>query len=127
MTVSYLDYAVENGYIHNWLVAGPHAILVADLDRYTGADYKLQIARYYYERGAGIVETPAETQPIAIGDFNGKWEYVASPSITYLKTIGWALRTPSSRHLRSTNMIFRMAGLLRARSRAITPSPPRAG
>jgi len=78
MTVSYLNYAIENGYIHNWLVAGPQAILVADLDRYTGTDYKLQIARHYYERerGAGIVETPAETQPVAVGDFNGKWEYV---------------------------------------------------
>ena len=42
MSISYLKYPLENGYVHNWLVVGPQATLVADLDRYTGADYKFR-------------------------------------------------------------------------------------
>ena len=29
MTIFYLGYNLQNGYIHNWLVAGPQAIPVA--------------------------------------------------------------------------------------------------
>ncbi len=76
MTIRYLDYELENGYIHNWIVAGPEAILVADLDRYTGADYKLQIAHHYYDAASGVVQTPAETETLKLGDYETPWEYV---------------------------------------------------
>jgi hypothetical protein len=50
MTVSYLEYALHDGYIHNWLVAGPQAIAVLDPDHYTGGEpeRKLQIAQHHY-------------------------------------------------------------------------------
>src|SRR5574340_392430 len=76
MTRSYLDYSLSNGYIHNWLVAGPQAVLVADLDKYTGSDYKLHIAQHYDERESGIAETPAEMQEFTLGDFRDAWRYV---------------------------------------------------
>ena len=49
MSISYLEYQLQNGYIHTWLVAGPQAIFVPDLDRFEGEDFKLQIARHYHE------------------------------------------------------------------------------
>jgi len=76
MTISYLDYALENGYVHNWLVAGPQATRVDDLERYTGADHKMQITQHYYERESCIAQMPAETETLRIGDFEADWEYV---------------------------------------------------
>ena len=76
MTIAYLDYALERGYIHNWLVLGPQATLVADLQRFTGADYKLQIARHYHQVESGITEPPAEGQTLKLGDVETRWNYV---------------------------------------------------
>ena len=49
MRIYYARYEFADGYIHNWLVAGPQAIPVPDLERFQGQDWKLQIARHYYE------------------------------------------------------------------------------
>jgi hypothetical protein len=76
MTISYLDYPLERGYIHNWLVAGPQATLVADLHRFTGDDYKLQIARHYHQVESGITELPAEGQMLQLGETAARWNYV---------------------------------------------------
>ena len=76
MTISYLKYPLENGTVHNWLVVGPQATLVADLDRYTGPDYKLLIAQHYYESESGIGQPPAERRPVTLGDVETQWAYV---------------------------------------------------
>ncbi len=76
MSVSQLTYQLQNGYIHNWLVAGPHATFVHDLDRFTGDDFKLQIARHYYERESGIATPPAERDTFTVGDADLTWRYV---------------------------------------------------
>ena len=36
MAIYYLEYELEDGYVHNWLVTGPQAIPVTDLDRFQG-------------------------------------------------------------------------------------------
>ncbi|HQE91572.1 MAG TPA: hypothetical protein PLH19_01495 [Anaerolineae bacterium] len=81
MPISYVRYDLHDGYIHNWLVVGPQAILVEDLDRFTGSDYKLQIARHYYTPEHGITEQPVEPGPLTEGvvqmeGFEGHWRYV---------------------------------------------------
>ena len=47
MPVYYARYELGNGYIHNWLVAGPQAIAVPDLARFEGADWKQQDGAAY--------------------------------------------------------------------------------
>ncbi len=74
--ISYLEYQLQNGYIHNWLVAGPQATPVADLDRFEGADFKLQIARHYYEPKPGLAQPPAERDSFSSGDTTLTWRYV---------------------------------------------------
>ncbi len=81
MPISYVRYDLHNGYIHNWLVAGPQAIPVDDLERFSGPDYKLQIARHYYTPEHGIIEQPVEPGPLTEGlvnlpGFQGYWRYV---------------------------------------------------
>lgn len=74
---SYLEYQLRNGYIHNWLVAGPAARAVPDLERYEGEDFKLQIARHNYEHASGVVEAPVERGALAIDETELTWSYVA--------------------------------------------------
>jgi hypothetical protein len=75
MPVSHLEYELHSGYIDNWLVAGPQAIFVPDLERFEGPDFKLQIARHYHERDSGIAQTPAERDTFAAGDTTLIWRY----------------------------------------------------
>jgi len=35
MSIFYAVYNLHSGYIHNWLVAGPQAIPIPDLERFT--------------------------------------------------------------------------------------------
>ncbi len=77
MSIAYARYDLENGYIHNWLVAGPQAIPVTDLERFTGEDYKLQIARAHFMEASGIEEPPAEIAKFKLADGTElKWSYV---------------------------------------------------
>ncbi len=75
MTVHYARYELEKGYIHNWIVAGPQATPVLDLDRYQGEDWKLQIARHYYAANSGVTQLPVENEPLEIGDAKLAWNY----------------------------------------------------
>jgi len=65
-----------DGYIHNWLVAGPQAIEVHELDRFTGAQYKLLIAQAYYQPEMGIQGEPVEFGTCQYGEVSSKWRYV---------------------------------------------------
>jgi hypothetical protein len=68
MSVYYAAYDLQNGYIHNWVVAGPQAIPVTDLARFEGEDYKVQITRHYYAEDSGISEPPVDTAKFRLDD-----------------------------------------------------------
>jgi hypothetical protein len=76
MTVQYLEYPLEGGFIHFWLVAGPLERPVEDLERYSSADFKLEIARALYDPALEITGQPAEQDVLRIGDFETRWRYV---------------------------------------------------
>ena len=67
MPVYYARYELCNGYIHNWLVAGPQAI-PPDLERFEGEDGKLQIARHYYESEPGVAGAPVQDEVVDLKD-----------------------------------------------------------
>ena len=75
MTVHFARYELEKGYVHNWLVAGPQAIPVLDLERYQGDDWKLQIARHYYDAKSGVNQPPIENEPFESGEAKLTWDY----------------------------------------------------
>ena len=76
MKIGTLEYPLVNGYIHNWIVAGPQAVEVKDLERFTGPDWKMQIVKHYYQVEPGLDSTPAEYTKIKSGDFEGEWNYI---------------------------------------------------
>ncbi|MFZ1754666.1 MAG: hypothetical protein WBO46_00950 [Caldilineaceae bacterium] len=69
-----LDYALQNGYIHHWLVAGPLALPVSNLDDFSGTDFKSQIARHRYRAETGLSVAPAELQKFT--PFDGENELI---------------------------------------------------
>jgi hypothetical protein len=75
MSTFHLEYPLQDRYIHNWLVAGPQAILVDDLERFQGPDFKLQIARHYYKSISDIFQPPVERDSFQVGDTELTWSY----------------------------------------------------
>lgn len=71
----FIAYDLQNGYIHNWLVAGPQAIPVEDLHRFQGPHFRFQIAHHYYEEGSGIARVPVGNDTLTVGDGTQRWRY----------------------------------------------------
>ncbi|MBN1875491.1 MAG: hypothetical protein JXA33_14775, partial [Anaerolineae bacterium] len=78
MTFSFLEYELHDGYIHNWLVAGPQAIAIPDPDHDTGGEpeRKLLIAQHYYTPENLIPQTPVDRESFTIDDATLTWRYV---------------------------------------------------
>jgi hypothetical protein len=76
MSLHFADYDLHDGYIHNWLVAGPQATPVADLSRFAQGELALQVIRHHHQEGSGIVEPPVERAIFTLGDTGLTWEHV---------------------------------------------------
>jgi hypothetical protein len=76
MSIASLEYQLQNGYIDNWLVAGPQATFVPHLDLFDGPDFKLQIARHYHQPDSGIAQPPAERDTFTLVDSSLTWRYI---------------------------------------------------
>jgi len=74
--VGYLEYPLYNGYIHSWIVAGPQALEVKELERFQGPDWKMQVARHYHQGEHGLTGSPEENGPCKVGNFQGEWRYI---------------------------------------------------
>ncbi len=82
MAISYIQYPLIRGFVHNWLVGGPQ---IVSRQRDWGhlpdtADWRSVLARQSYEADSGITETPVERGPIStgtfkIGTYEGVWTY----------------------------------------------------
>ena len=72
--VSRLNYALVDGYIHNWLVAGPQAISVGDLADF-GPEFKPEVMRQQYTEEPGVVDTPVERAMFELGGEQLTWKY----------------------------------------------------
>jgi hypothetical protein len=81
MTVSSVEYDLQQGFISNWLVAGPQEIPLGTDALITDPDTsKQQAARKYQTTKQEITNSPVERGPLTegiftIGDFKGEWNY----------------------------------------------------
>jgi hypothetical protein len=48
---------------------------VLDLERFQGDDWKLQIARQYYQADSGVTQLPVENEPFKVDDAILNWNY----------------------------------------------------
>ncbi len=114
MQIYHTEYNLHDGYVHNWLVAGPYAVEVTELDRFRDRDLKTAIARHYYDKESGV-KTPVENARFEIDNQQLTWHWYRCrddhfvdrtsfyPTCHYLRT--WAytrLRLPSARQVTMT-------------------------
>ena len=59
-TPSYVRYPLQNGFVHHWLVAGPYALPIEELEQLTGDDFKEQIAATQPLTTLPFTELPVE-------------------------------------------------------------------
>jgi len=76
MTVFYVSYDLYNGFVHNWLVAGPQAVPVADLQQFQGSDFKSQIVHRHRAADVGIIEPPVQDAVFSAYGEELTWRYV---------------------------------------------------
>jgi hypothetical protein len=80
MPISYITYALQNGYIHNWLVAGPQIISIDNADFCFNAEAKLLLAQELYTEDSGVTGQPVEPGPLeeaefSVGAYTAHWAY----------------------------------------------------
>ena len=75
MSDYHLSYPLSDGFIHNWLVAGPLATPVENLEAFQGQELKLQIARQVYQPASGIAEPPHNWASFTMADTKLTWKH----------------------------------------------------
>lgn len=77
MAFTNLIYALDQGFIHNWLVAGPEGIPVKKLSDLPQDQLELAIIWPFYTVESGVTETPVDLGPLqsAPGDQSLAWRY----------------------------------------------------
>lgn len=75
MTEQYLEYPLQDGYIHHWLVAGPLSILVRQAGPLAVNELRLEVARRHHQRASDIHEQPVEQASFQIGESELTWRY----------------------------------------------------
>lgn len=98
MAVYYIGYELQDGYIHNWLVAGPQVLPVRNPDRRGDQDLRLQIARHYYEEDPGVVWPPVERGALRPDEADLSWYSVRCPEDHFVDLSDFH---PTHRYLRA--------------------------
>ena len=77
MSTPHLEYELQDGFIHNWLVLGPleTSVEVSADDDLAEPTRKLVIAQDRYSQDPGIQGDPVERKTIAIDDQELRWAY----------------------------------------------------
>ena len=105
MQIKFVHYKLRDGYIDNWLAAGPQSIQIEE--EIAGRDSLQEAAKTFFEEDSGITELPVERGSVTdgvftIGDYTGSWDYYACqedhwidqtdhyPFYTYLRSWAYA-------------------------------------
>jgi hypothetical protein len=99
MTIQYLDYQLQDGYIHNWLVTGPLLSPIASSDHLD----KAQLFKQFTDQGYPLIDTgesslPADQSPAEIGEYKSSWLYTRCHIDHY---VSLSPRCPTWTHLRA--------------------------
>ena len=77
---SYLEYGLVNGYVHNWLVAGPQALPIQNMESFPGDEESKH--RQVSQSLLGMYRSQTlDVAPIELGEFEVndaplKWQYL---------------------------------------------------
>ena len=110
MPQSYLKYQLSNGYIHNWLVAGPQSLPVLESIDYSNEDLCKSLNEHFYTQEVGLTYPPVDLGLLFEDDPSLSWRYYRcredhfvdlstfSDSLSYLRSFAYAqVDSPASR------------------------------
>lgn len=103
MTISYLPYNLLNGFVHNWLAAGPQVLPVGGIDGVPDATALKEVIRQLHVPDLEITGQPVIRGKLTdgtfnIGDYQGSWEFYTCQEDHLLNQ---SSSYPSHRYLRS--------------------------
>lgn len=99
------------GYIHHWLVAGPQAIPVEDLERFDGSALKPAIAAAYHNADCMVTTSPVEATEFSVNDRHGEAAF------------RWQLQTCAVDHFVDHSAFYHTCHYLRSWACATVESP----
>jgi hypothetical protein len=80
MTTASMEYPLENGYINNWLVAGPQFVNIADtfgtIPAHSESDLRKRISNQRVKKEIDFTDMPVYGSKIKTGLGNLKWDYL---------------------------------------------------
>ncbi len=76
MSVAYLPYPLHGGFIHDWLVAGPLSLPIADREGVGDDQEALAILRSLYDPLPGVADLPVLRGDLVVGEAKLRWEHV---------------------------------------------------
>ena len=78
MTEAYLDYQLVEGYIHNWLLAGPLTISIPNTGEIKEdlEERKLEIVAQFHSPELEFQDPPVERANFKVGETELSWRYV---------------------------------------------------
>ena len=75
MSEQHLEYALEDNYIHNWLVAGPQATALGDAEVPAEGELRRELVQRQYRRYSEVNQPPVELGTFQVDDTELTWEY----------------------------------------------------
>jgi hypothetical protein len=78
MAINNLNFHLKDGFVQNWLVAGPESAQVSNLASFPKDEFELSICKHFYTPESGVTEKPVDVGPLTkIGDKPGpfSWHY----------------------------------------------------
>lgn len=103
MSVSYLPYDLREGYVHDWLIAGPQAKPLQDSAGLPESVSPVQIRQLHYRDASGIERQPVEPGPLdgstfVLDAYEGQWSYCRCGDDHFVDLSAFY---PSCHHLRA--------------------------
>lgn len=98
VAVDYLPYPLANGYVHNWLVVGPQAIVIPDAEYKFNPPLRPPVVAKFRQADSQISRSPVEGDSFAVDGTMLQWRYYACADDHLIDLTGFHY---NSRYLRA--------------------------
>lgn len=98
MSVAYLSYPLHDGFVHDWLVAGPLALPIADRVCAGEDQEALAILRSLYDPRPDVADLPVLGGELIVGETKLRWEHMCCGDDHF---VDLSAVYPAPRHLRA--------------------------
>ncbi len=103
MAISFLEYELVDGFIHNWVIAGPITTVLSNVENKNEGEWESQITHQFFNPESQVSAIPVDQETIEIEGAQFTWHYArcpldhfldvseAYPSWTYARTLAFTI------------------------------------